>query len=294
MNLKKIETGDLSQILHLRYMPKRQRFRNCSEPPVFDYFDWVIWSPDDKVFQRKRTEYPNNILMLAARQSCEVLLARIEQIRGATLVVGGEDTHLSTLLDSMNILAKHCKAIFYEAKDIRHERIRSFSMGFISYYMKRFDSFLAAQLIMEAKALELNKHGVLAAWGVIWKHLDEIVEDRRNASTFIEKTPWINRVILTPDLYMKRLMESKYLIAPAGNGIQAPKLAEAWLVRTVPIVVCNPCFEDLRDEGFPFLMLKSWEDLTETLVEQYEDERLRIDWESVAQMLTLKYFLKKI
>lgn len=136
-------------------------------------------------------------------------------------MVAGEDAHLSRLLDTLDILVPYLKAVFYEAKDVRHERIRSFCMGSISYYVNRFNSLLLARIIIQAKELETKKKGVLVAWGAIWKHLDEIVEDRRKACIFVEKTPWLSREILSPDLYAKRLMESKYLLAPAGNGIQS-------------------------------------------------------------------------
>ena len=282
------------KLLHLRYKPNRENFHGCSEPLAFDHFDWVIWAPDDALFQRKRTEQPKTILSLAARPSLEALLARTEEIKDATIVIAGEDIHLSKVIELVEPLIPHCKAIFYEAKDIRHESIRSFCMGSISYYMNRFDQDLFSELIAKAKASQAEKKGVLAAWGAIWKHLDETVEDRKNATIFVENTPWLKRETLHPDIYITRLMESRFMLAPAGNGIQAPKLAEAWLMRTVPIVVSNPCFEDLQDEGFPFLMLNKWDDLTENLLAQFEEKRIKIDWENVYNMLTLNHFFQKI
>lgn len=284
----------LGDFLHLRYKPNREYFSNCLEPPAFNHFDWVIWSPDDKLFQRKQVERPQTILCLASRESLEALLERKDRINGATLVVAGEDAHLSELLDIVDALAPHCKQILYEAKDIHHKQIRSFCMGFISYYINRFDHELVSRLMAASEGLPPKKHGVLAAWGAIWKHLDNTIEDRKAASLFIEKTTWLTRETLPPNLYMKRLAESKYLLAPAGNGIQAPKLAEAWLMRAVPIVVSNPCFEDLRDEGFPLLILKNWEDLTEALLEDFENQRQSINWKHVRHMLTLEYFLAKL
>jgi hypothetical protein len=282
------------QLLQLRFKPKRARYRYCSEPAAFDYFDWVVWSPDDNLFQRKKREYPSTILSLPTKQSLSELVERKHQIHAATLVIAGEDTHLSRVLDTVNELVPHCKKIFFEAKDVEHNSIRSFSMGSISYYIKQFEK-TEFDLRRRQSANEfLNKHGILAAWGAIFRCLDDKIEDRINATAFVERTPWLQREFLSPDSYIKRLMETKYLLAPAGNGIQAPKLAEAWLMRTVPIVVKNPCFKDLSEEGFPFLMLDTWADLTKKLLNEYEETRLQIDWHNVEQMLTLEYFLARL
>ena len=65
-------------------------------------------------------------------------------------------------------------------------------------------------------------------------------------------------------------------------------------MRTVPIVVRNPCFEDLDRLGFPFVLLDRWEELTPELLQDYEDRRNSIQWSEVEKMLTLKHFKEEI
>ena len=281
-------------LLHLRYKPRRSSFKDCAECPAFDLFDWVIWTPDDKLFQRFKTFRPKTILCLAHPRSLRVLLKLRFLFKNATLVIAGEDTHLSAVLDEVELLIPHCRKIFFEAKDIEHRSVHAFGMGFISYYLKRIGSELIVDLMGRVKESCWEKEGVLVAWGAIWKHLDGKLEDRRRAARFVEKSDWLVREELGPGEYFQRLAASKFLLAPAGQGIQAPKLAEAWLMRTVPIVVRNPCFEDLDRLGFPFVLLDHWEELTPKLLQDYESKRNSINWSEVERMLTLKYFKEEL
>ena len=281
-------------LLHLRYKPRRSSFKDCAECPAFDLFDWVIWTPDDKLFQRFKTFRPKTILCLAHPRSLRFLLKLKFLFRNATLVIAGEDTHLSAVLSEVELLVPHCRKIFFEAKDIEHRSVHAFGMGFISYYLKRIGNEVIVDLMGRVQELSWKKEGVLVAWGAIWKHLDEKLEDRRRAASFVEKSDWLVREELGPGEYFQRLAASKFLLAPAGQGIQAPKLAEAWLMRTVPIVVRNPCFEDLDRLGFPFVLLDHWEELTPKLLQDYESKRNSINWSEVERMLTLKYFKEEL
>ncbi len=279
-------------LLHLRYKPKSTRFKGCEECPTFDFFDWVIWTPNDKCFQRIKNLRPKTILCLAPPKSLRILLILRLLLKNATVVIAGADTNLSKVLSQVEPLIPHCNKIFFEAKDIEHLHIQSFGMGFISFYLRRIDNKVIISLINEVRN-ESNyrgKDGVLVAWGAIWSSLDERLLDRRRAVQFVEKNDWLIREELEPDEYFRRLAYSKFLLAPAGQGIQAPKLAEAWLMRTVPIVVRNPCFEDLYRLGFPFVSLGSWDELTLELLKNYESKLNSIDWNKVEKMLTLRYF----
>ena len=52
-----------------------------------------------------------------------------------------------------------------------------------------------------------------------------------------------------------KLAQIRLFLAPPGSGIQAPKIAEAWLVRTVPVSVTSYAFRELKSQGFPFLLV---------------------------------------
>jgi len=282
-------------LLHLRYKPKRSNFKDCAECPAFDLFDWVIWIPDDRRFQRFRSLCPATILCLAHPESLRTLLKVRFLLKNVTLIIAGQDTLLSVVLSQVELLIPHCKKIFFEAKDIDHQIVHAFGMGFNSFYLKRVgNEVIIIDLLGRVRTNCLEKKGVLVAWGAIWKYLDEILLDRQRAARFVEKSNWLVREELKPDEYFQRLAASKFLLAPAGQGIQAPKLAEAWLMRTVPIVVRNPCFEDLDRLGFPFVLLNNWEELTPRLLQDYENRRNSIKWNEVEEMLTLKHFKEEI
>lgn len=281
-------------LLHLRYKPKRSNFKDCTECPAFDLFDWVIWTPDDRRFQRFKSLRPATILCLAHPKSLRTLLKLKFLFKNATLIIAGEDTHLSAVLSEVELLIPHCKEIFFEAKDIDHRSVHAFGMGFISFYLKRIGNEVIIDLLGRIKENCWEKEGVLVAWGAIWNHLDEKLVDRQRAASFVEKSDWLVREELGPGEYFQRLAASKFLLAPAGQGIQAPKLAEAWLMRTVPIVVRNPCFEDLDRLGFPFVLLNNWEELTPKLLQDYENRRNSIKWNEVEKMLTLKHFKEEL
>lgn len=281
-------------LLHLRYKPQRDYFRGCRQCPAFDSFDWVVWKPDSSCFLRLKRLVPRRVLCLAHPRSIDHLVRLRFVLKDIGLVVAGEDTRLSEVLAKIERLKPHCRQIFYEAKDVHHSFIRSFSMGFISYYLERMGPQSLHAEVDSMYKRETIKDGILAAWGGIWPHLDDQMPERRAVSEFVERSPWIHREHLEPKEYLRRLAKSKYLIAPAGMGVQSPKLAEAWLVRTVPIALRNPCLEDLRDAGYPFLLLERWSELTPDLLRSYETKRESINWPNVHDMLTVNYFKKQI
>jgi len=282
----------LDRYLHLRYKPRRPKFSRCgcSPPPAFDLFDWIFWKPDDEHCSKRTAFFPKTVLCLATKESLAELLRYRWRLKDATVVFAGEDTNLSELLPLIERLLPKVEKIYYEAKDVEHSAIQSYSMGFISYYVAEAGVAHVRALGEQVKEDAWPKDGVLAAWGGIWAHLDEILDDRKELCEFVEKSDWIERESLSPHDYWQRLAESKYMLAPAGQGIQAPKLAEAWLMRTVPIVTANPCFQDLHDEGFPMLILERWSDLNPQEIAAHTPFRVEIDWDHVEKMLTLEHF----
>ncbi|MFC5050696.1 hypothetical protein ACFPK9_08725 [Rubritalea spongiae] len=284
----------LDTYLHLRYKPKRPQFNKYELPPVFKHFDLVLWWPDSIRASRIYNRSPKNILCLANSKTFKLLNLCSSFLRDCTIIVAGEDTNLSVFLEVIDPVIIQNNTIYYEAKDVYHDTIKSFSMGLISYYVHRVgEKFIESQLGRLSDS-SLKKQGVLAAWGGIWKHLDEELDDRKSAVEFVNKASWISRELLNPQEYWKRLVDVKYLIAPAGQGVQAPKLAEAWLANTVPIVTRNPCFEDLAEAGFPLVLLDNWGDCTERTLIEYESSRNAIDWKRVEYCITGESFLSKV
>ena len=279
-----------SDLLHLRYKPRRKQFQNCSPCPAFKLFDWAIWHPDSKLSTRFRKLRPQTVICLAHPKSIRTLYRLRKLLKNTTVFIAGEDKNLSKLLPSIEPLLPYTRKIYFEAKDIEHSQIESFCMGFISYYLERSAPDTIPNLLNSIRAPQWKKQGILASWGGIWASLDNTLADRQAAVRFVAQCDWIEREELEPSDYWQRLAESQYLLAPAGQGIQSPKLAEAWLMKTIPIVTSNPCFLDLQKEGFPFLILDKWEDLTPDRLKAFETSTRNIDWDQIQSMLTLEHF----
>ncbi|MDF1712568.1 MAG: hypothetical protein P1U90_10050, partial [Akkermansiaceae bacterium] len=56
----------------------------------------------------------------------------------------------------------------------------------------------------------------------------------------------------------------------------------------------NPCFEDLQSQGYPFVMLDQWSDLTQKLLEKDRANRTPPDWKEIEKMLTTDYFVREV
>ena len=276
-------------LVNFRYKPLKERFRDCREPSSFESFDWILWSPETRLIYRCKSFFPKRVLCLAHPKSIRWLKRLRPLLKNAAIIIAGEDTLLSSIHCDVERIAASCKKVFYEAKDIESLSISSFCMGFNQFYLRRFGPANWINAVRKAEQLEESKAGVLAAWGAVWKFLDDSVEDRTQAHIFVEQSSWLQRQELSPENYLQALLSAKYLIAPAGQGVQAPKLAEAWAMRTVPIVTETPCFKDLIEQGYPMLMVKQWSDLTPQLIARHEKTRKQINWLDVHEKLTNKY-----
>ncbi len=289
-----LEPIDLHDLLDLRYKPNREQYEGCAKNPVFKNFDWVIWLPDSARSCRIKTLNPDTILCLAHKKSFKILNALGPLIKNATIVIAGADTNLSVFLSRINPDLIRNNRIFYEAKDIPHPEIKSFCMGYNQFYLQKAGISRIEKTIRRYEQGKYQKSGTLAAWGEHWPALDNKLSDRQNAGAFLENSSFISRQHLTPTDYWEKLAQSLFLLAPAGQGVQAPKLAEAWLVGTVPIVTSTPCFEDLRDRGYPLMIINQWDELTAAQLKKWESELHTIDWNSVRAQLTSTYFLSLI
>jgi hypothetical protein len=129
----------------------------------------------------------------------------------------------------------------------------------------------------------------LAAWGERWGHLDQIIDDRISLDKFLDGNDLIKRESVPFDQYWQHLAKHKFLLAPRGQGIQAPKLAEAWMVKTIPIVIKNPCFIDLKELGYPLILLDDWIEVTASSLDAWSGYYENIDWNQVRYKLTNNY-----
>ena len=286
---RKKSLEEFSEWSNFRFKPTRSNFRECTPPLGLSLFDWVVWQPDSIFQTRCKIESPKSILSLPTKESILKLQQHSDRIDNATVVFAGEDTLLSEVVEWIHPLRTKFRNIFFEAKDIEDDQIRSFPMGFNMFYLLKagLDNVRAA--LKFADESYDQKSGVLAAWGAHWPKLDQKLQDRQAAHRFVEKSEIVERKSLSPGEYWLALAKSRFLIAPQGNGVQAPKLGEAWVTKTIPIVTSTPCFEDLREHGLPLVILQNWEEVTASNLEKWTEQFGNVDWNRVREMQTLTY-----
>ena len=64
----------------------------------------------------------------------------------------------------------------------------------------------------------------------------------------------------------KELSKYKFMLYPAGNGVQSPKWLEALLLGTIPLTLreeeTEPTFQQLKEAGFPMVLVDAWEEVS--------------------------------
>ena len=61
-------------------------------------------------------------------------------------------------------------------------------------------------------------------------------------------TDWVRRENVPATEYWKTMAKYRFHLAPPGAGVQAPKFAEAWAMRAVPVTLRYPAFVDLEKQ----------------------------------------------
>lgn len=277
--------------------------RQHHEPLIFKRFDWVIWHFDAGHVQGNLSAPPRSVLLRPTEvEAAARLLPLIPTLKTGTrrlLVIAGEDVHLSKFLSWFDkavwnhyFLFTHFSDIFYEAKDVQHDRIKTVPMGFTNFYALQLGEGFIELQIEQARKRTHKEHLVFAGWGKVWSKLDQKVLDRAQLGSFLELNTtqqWVHRQSLSFEEYWSTLSAYKFALCPLGNGIQAPKLFEALVLRVVPVVTRVAAFEDLRSYGFPVLIVDRWEQLsTEYLQQQYEAQFEGVDWDRVERMITIE------
>jgi len=279
---------DIYDWVSLRYRPQVPRFHGCGSSASFDLFDWVIWFPMDEEITRFEINEPKTILCLTTAESVNLLREKANFSSRPSVVFAGEDTLLSTFIDVIEQMADRFSNIYYEAKDIDSDFVKSFCMGFISFYLRDsvheniYDAIEYSDQVPKSSL-------VLAAWGERWKHLDKTISDRVLLDKFLKNSDFFERVSIPFHQYWQTLAKYKFLLAPRGQGIQSPKLAEAWMVKTVPIVTRTPAFLDLKDLGYPLILINDWAEVTVRNLEVWSEYRETINWQRVRYQLTNRF-----
>merc|ERR1712157_693929 len=76
----------------------------------------------------------------------------------------------------------------------------------------------------------------------------------------------VERRTIPPASWIVELTKYRFLLSPMGDEIQSPKMTEALLVLTVPIVQRGPytTHDDLVQLGWPIVVVDEWREVTST------------------------------
>ena len=285
-------------ILNFRYKPTE--FYNWEYPPYTDKSLLKLLPSVHKFFGTSiywgkithESDVSNHVLCHSKTKSLRTLRNNIKNIStGGVLVIGGADEKLSKVLHIVEDVADYFSAIYFEAKDIESDLVKAFPMGInFAYFLQS-----GGDKVLEVIKNPSEKKNLLgAAWGHHWPRLDNTHPSRRKLVKFCEKNDWVERSWWEPTEYFTNLSSYKFFLCPQGAGVQCPKLYESLLVRSIPVVLNIPAHRDLSDQGFPFLMVDSWNHVTpDSLNNFYNDKCQEIDWNIVINNLTINGFAKK-
>ena len=257
-------------------------------PPIYHKFDVVVfWSHWVSANALQYSTWQNGDICSCFIEIPEEAVPDIldDAIRGMknsspsktcfrTLVFGGGDTHISNprilnLVKSFHD-SQYFDQIYYEAMDVGIEYIKPLPTGLLDFYVLgipqgKFDSAL--------KKINLGtKQGVLAAWGTVWPHLDRELPWRRSLIDWVNSTEWIQRSHIPMQNWHEELAKYRFYIVPDGNGVCSPKWAESLILQTIPIVPPLEYYKLLKEEGYPIVVVDSWDDITPQNMNLWWDE----------------------
>jgi len=172
-------------------------------------------------------------------------------------------------------LHKYFGRIFFEAKDMHIGDVRTMPIGLTEFNLRRQDVFDTCWPEVEAAGVsdEAKPHGVLAAFGIYHdlshcnRGLGRAVALREEARAWSNSSAalaaGVRTGIVEPLDWWKTLSAHKFMMAPAGCGVQAPKQLEALMVLTIPIHHrAFPAWDDLKSYGFPIVVVSDWQEVT--------------------------------
>lgn len=184
------------------------------------------------------------------------------------LVLGGEDTLLSELAQTgvVDLARKFFPRIFVEGYDVEIPGVDIMPIGFTEYYLRgKYAQLLASK----RKALPPLDHGrsinILASWGRFWPALDSKIPDRIGAHEFATSSRNVLYLRSSSEDYFRKLADSKFFMAPLGNGAQSPKIIEGIYLGAIPIMTDSPTSRALVAKDFPIVVVQSWKEIDQSL-----------------------------
>ncbi|SLN37716.1 hypothetical protein [Ruegeria meonggei] len=188
-----------------------------------------------------------------------------ERNPGSFLVIGGGDTPLSSQSRStIRGLKKYFRDIYYEAFDRSVLGVKMMPIGLQEFYIRGFEKDLRSAVRAKPQKTRL----ALSSFGKFWPGLEKTIPDRTSAKEFAASSDFITCGPFAQPEYYEALATHHYMICPLGNGVQAPKIMEAFLFRCIPIMTDSLMARTYAHKGAPVLIVKNWSDLNQELLEK--------------------------
>lgn len=298
-------------VVHFRYKPFKYKLENILHkkngyiidesinlnklPPIFQIFDYEIHSFNSILFKERlkgnaKTAklvycYPERALTNSFKEFSD-----LQNDDKRILVVMGGDTHSSKLTSTQkNKIFDKFSTVFWEANN--DPNFLTLPMGLISCYISLNGLEKAEDSIKRSVNKEKTSLMVIPEWNkfsVSLKNPNNVVSSRTRLGEFVDETKeygFYDFIKIDPRDYYETISNYKFMVCPTGNGIQAPKIFEAILVRTVPIVENELSFRQLKELGVPLLIVENWYDLTEEFLTNVV---IDVDWEKAIHLCSVK------
>ena len=265
------------------------------EPAVFRYFDYKIHGDQSVKYNEisgnsKKAKivycYPNRTLNYNFNEFS--ILSKGEK---RVLIIMGEDTRSSKLNKNLknNLLTKF-STIFWEGND--DNDFMTLPMGINLLYVAKNGIKQSNDAIKNAIYINQRKLCIIPAWNLFSKGLFTPSRDRLSKFINNKRSMWYDIKTFKPTEYYKGISQYKFAVCPTGNGIQAPKIIESILVRTIPVVEDELVFRQLKHLGLPLLILDNWNDMSEKFLNQYYNKMYKtINWEKSIYLCSVKGFI---
>ena len=185
--------------------------------------------------------------------------------KGSVIAFGGEDTNLSAQnLEDLKEVSSFFEGIYYEAKDIQHPFVQTMVCGVNEFYCRGHEE-LFRSLIASPNA---KKPTIVAGWGAWWPKLNDSIRDRQEAIQLSKSSDLVDFGVSDFPDWLERLHQQQFMLCPLGNGVQAPKMIEALLLRCIPILTDYPASRELKRIGLPIVVVRSWSDIDRSLLQK--------------------------
>lgn len=253
----------------------------------------IVYGENETPIYNENSEYPHVFCAIDP----QIILDNIDYINkvcgnNKNIIYGATDSVYENLYDLSYELKKHFDNIFLEALKHEHSDIKTFPMGFIFSYIKKFDKNAFNKLINCSFNIQKEKL-IGTAFGRQFPHLSNYLSDRINILEAVTHNKLIENFFCDFSEYHIKKSQYMYFASPQGNGIQSPKIYESMMCETVPVLTDAPYARQLRDlYNLPIYIIDEWENLNENhLIETYENKYKNYDWCSLKKRFHVDNFI---